>query len=307
MVQKEPRQGARVPGKILETKSGRAEAGTGNRTGKGIIKTGVLAFRSIAPGVSPYSVIGDGPGPESKNTGPPGARQTNTARNAQKGQRMTKEFNQVLARVEEIKKTVPKERAEYVSIIEAAQADQAKAEQAKEVAQTEKAFNQACDDLTHAREREAHFKKLLDAIDGKQRMSESEYFEFIERIRERVTAEADNFRRVAEKAIDDIAQARAEYEAITADADKVLSALDVASNVLQNKYKYRECTYIGKPSVSVLDPNNWKSYAIRYSNAGGYPGGRGNDLVIYDDPEKKTGRNEKILAAWNAAGRVLNN
>ena len=220
---------------------------------------------------------------------------------------MNKEFYKVLEKAEAIKKAIPEERAEYVAIIEDAKKEQAIAEQAKEAAQDVKSFNKACDDLTHAREREAHFKQLLDQIDGKQRMDTAEYYRQTDAINNVVVAAADNFRRVADKVMDDLARARAEYEALTADADRVLIALDDAAQVLQNEYKFRTLTFINKPDEQVADPEYWKRHAIRYNNFGGYAGSMAERLIIYADPDTMTGRSEKALTAWKAAGRALNN
>ena len=110
-----------------------------------------------------------------------------------------------------------------------------------------------------------------------------------------------------DKVMDDLARARAEYEAITADADRVLIALDDAAQVLQNEYKFRTLTFINKPDEQVADPEYWKRHAIRYNNFGGYAGSMAERLIIYADPDTMTGRSEKALTAWKAAGRALNN
>ncbi len=94
---------------------------------------------------------------------------------ARKDTYMNKDFQKVADRIKTLRTEVPKERAEYMAIIKKARDAQTMAERAKEEAQTEKAFNVACDDLTHARDREVHFQKLLDQIDHVPRMSEDEY------------------------------------------------------------------------------------------------------------------------------------
>ena len=225
---------------------------------------------------------------------------------ARKDTGMNKDFQKVADRIKALRAEVPKERAEYMVIIKKAQDAKAIAERAKEEAQTEKSFNQACDDLAHAREREAHFQKLLDKIDHVPRMSEGEYTECINAVNAVVVMSADNFRRIAEKAMSELIKAREEYEAITTEADALLNDLDSEANFLQCKYRYREMTFVGLPSKKVEDPKEWKKHAVRYTVGNGYCQSIASDLIAKDVTEDGYSTNARVLAAWKAVEHARN-
>lgn len=206
---------------------------------------------------------------------------------------MNKDIKKVLDAAAALKRENPETRAQYSRGIADAQAAQKAAAQAKEDAETEAAFDKACDDESHARDKEAFFRRQLDRLDYTPRMNEAAYYAHVDAVKDAVEKAAADFRRAAEKAIDDIAAAKAAYIEITKEADAALIALDTAANVLQSKYRYRTVTFTGDiPAQYVEDQNEWTRHAIRYNDTG-----KGYDLVAKDGADW----NKKTCAAWKAA------
>lgn len=210
-----------------------------------------------------------------------------------KADSMNKEIKKVADVAAELAKTNPETRAQYLRGIEDAQAAQKAAAQAKEDAETEAAFNKACDDESHARDKEAFFRRQLDRLDFTPRMEEAEYYKHVDTVKATVEKAAADFRRIAEKAIDDLVAAKAEYLAITKEADEALIALDAAANVLQSKFRFKTITFTGDtPAQTVEDRSEWTRHAIRYNG-----NGKGYGLIAKDGADW----NKKTCAAWKAA------
>ena len=206
------------------------------------------------------------------------------------------DLDKIQAAADKIRAAVPETRQSYVEGIEKAQEAYKKAEKAKEEAQTEEDFDKACNDESHARDKEAFFKRQLERLDFTPRMEEATYYKHVDAVKATVEKAAADFRRVAEKAIEDIVAARAEYLAITKEADEALIALDVAANVLQSKYRYKTITFTGDtPAQTVEDRNEWTRHAIRYNG-----NGKGYDLIAKDGANW----NKKTCVAWEAARRA---
>ena len=210
-----------------------------------------------------------------------------------KAESMNKEIKKVADVAAALEKENPETRAQYLKGVADAQKAQEAAAKAKEEAESEAAFNKACDDESHARDKEAFFRRQLDRLDFTPRMNEADYNKHVDAVKAAVEKAAADFRRTAEKAIDDLVAARAEYLAITKEADEALIALDVAANVLQSKYRYKTITFTGDTTAQyVEDRNEWTRHAIRYNG-----NGKGYDLVAKDG----TDWNKKTCAAWKAA------
>ena len=216
-----------------------------------------------------------------------------------KADSMNKDIKKVMEAAEELAKADPETRAQYLKGIADAQAARIDATQAKEEAETEAAFNKACDDESHARDKEVFFKRQLERLDFTPRMDEADYYKHVDTVKATVETAAADFRRIAEKAIDDIIAARAAYLEITHDADTALTALDAAANVLQSKYRYKTITFTGDtPAKTTEDRNEWKRHAIRYTE-----NGKGYDLIAKDGADW----NKKTCAAWDAVSKVEGN
>ena len=205
---------------------------------------------------------------------------------------MNKDIRKVMDVAAGISTEYPENRAHVLKGIADAQEAQKEAITAKENAETEADFNKACDDESHARDKEAFYKRQLDKMDFTPRMTETEYNKHVEAIEITVEKAAADFRAIAEKTINELITARDAYLSILNDADAALSELDKAANVLQSKYRYRECAFVGAPSYQVEDRSEWKRHAIRYTQ-----NGKGCDLVLKDG----AAWNMKMCAAWKAA------
>ena len=210
-----------------------------------------------------------------------------------KAESMNKEIKKVADVAAALEKENPETRAQYLKGVADAQKAQEAAAKAKEDAESEAAFDKACDDESHARDKEAFFRRQLDRLDYTPRMNEADYNKHVDAVKAAVEKAAADFRRVAEKAIDDIAAAKAAYIEITKEADAALTALDTAANVLQSKYRYKTVTYTGDtPAQYVEDRSEWTRHAIRYTG-----NGKGFDLIARDGADW----NKKTCAAWKAA------
>ena len=207
---------------------------------------------------------------------------------------MNKTLEKVAEAAAAIERENPEARAHYLQGIAEAQEARKAAAQAKIDAETEEAFNRACDDESHARDKESFYRRQLERMEFTPRMEEAEYFGHVDAVKATVEKAAEDFRKAAEKAVKEIAAARAAYLATVTEADTVLNALDAASNVLQVKHRYRTKKFIGAAPEEVEDRNEWKRHALRYNN------GKAYDLVA----KEGTGWNDFVCAAWTAADRV---
>ena len=209
---------------------------------------------------------------------------------------MNTTFKKVMDKAATLKREDPETRALYVQGIEDAKEEQAEAAERKEAAERIEDFNKAVDDETHAREREAFYRRQLDRLDFTPRMDEVEYYRERAAIVQEVESAAANFRKAAENALAMIIKAKRDYLTTAAEADVALDALDTASNFLQCKHRYKTVVYQDAPAQQIEDRNEWERHAIRYTNGSG----RAYDLATLDGSE----RNYIICAAWRAAERV---
>ena len=209
---------------------------------------------------------------------------------------MNRDIKKVADVVATLEKANPTTMEQYRKGIEDAQDAQRAAARAKETAETEIDFNKACDDESHARDKEAFFKRQLDRLTFSPRMEEATYNKHVQAVQTAVEKAAEDFRRTAQRAIQEIMDAKAAYMATATEADKVLTDLDAAANVLQSKYRYRTVTFTGdNPPQNVEDPSEWRRHAVRYIGTG-----KACYLVT-----RTGGEWDSILcAAWNAAERA---
>ena len=209
---------------------------------------------------------------------------------------MNKDIKKVADVVAAMEKANPATMEQYRKGIADAQDAQRAAARAKETAETEADFNKACDNESHARDKEAFFKRQLDRLTFSPRMEETAYNKHVQAVQTAVEKAAEDFRQTAQRAIQEIMDAKAAYMATATEADKVLNDLDAAANVLQSKYRYRTVRFTGdRPPQNVEDPSEWRRHAVRYIGTG-----KADDLVT-----RTGGEWDSILcAAWNAAERA---
>ena len=193
-------------------------------------------------------------------------------------------FKKVAAAAATIGSSTPQLREEYVKGIEAAIDDQAKAREAKEEALTGVDFDNACDRERHAHEKETFFRRKLEDLDFTPRMDEKEYEAYVKSVQVVMNQAADEYREKATRLMKELAALHRSYVNAMDDADQVLSDLDRAANVLQSKYRYRECVFQDTPSQYVEDSYEWMKHAVRYGAGRGQkmvlPGGDNYDIYV---------------------------
>lgn len=221
-----------------------------------------------------------------------------------KDQTMNSELQKVMDMANSIEQAKPETREQYLRGIEEAQKAQARAAEAKETAETEKEFNKACDDESHARDKEQFYKRMLAKLDYDPRMTEKDYYTALSSVHSVVVRAAQDFKETARKAMSELVSARRDYLQLVKDADFVLATLDEKSNVLQSKYRYRKTDYSDGTYTVTEDPNEWLSHITRYLNTGkGY-----NLIVMYDRPANMPSYENPTdwiaSAAWRAAQEI---
>lgn len=200
-----------------------------------------------------------------------------------------------------IKQTDPEKLEGIRNGLTQARAAQEAAAQAKKEAETEAEFNKACDDAIRAREKEEFFLRLLEKYRYTPRMNDEEYDATVDSVAAVVNEAAEEYRAAAEKHVAALIQARRDYIQTITEADRALSALDDAANVLQVRFRYREMTYTGMAPQLIDDPNEWRKHATRYNDQKC----AGVNLVMVEPSEKGFAKyNEVIHAAWYLAVKL---
>lgn len=190
--------------------------------------------------------------------------------------------------------TAPDVRDQYLKGIEEAKATMEAATKAKEEAETEEAFNKACDDFTHARDKETFYNNALKRLETTPRMEERKYDELLEGVEKTVEKASAEYRKIAEKALDELLKAKVDYMAVLTEADEALIKLDRVANVMQTRF---DCSIqrftTDDPNVfreeKTKNPNEWRNHAVRYCT------GRGRDIATKDSI--------KAYVAWDASNR----
>ncbi|MBR3244183.1 MAG: hypothetical protein IKF90_16055 [Parasporobacterium sp.] len=216
---------------------------------------------------------------------------------------MNSDLQKVMDMANSIEQAKPETREQYLRGIEEAQKAQARAAEAKETAETEKEFNKACDDESHARDKEQFYKRMLAKLDYDPRMKEEDYYSALSSVHSVVVRAAQDFKEIARKAISELVSARRDYTQLMKDADYVLDTLDKKSNVLQSKYRYRKTEYTNGTFTETEDPNEWQYHITRY-----YNGGKGLKFIMTNDrpadmPMYQEPTDYISSAAWQAAER----
>ena len=195
-----------------------------------------------------------------------------------------------------IERNRPAGRAALLDKITAAQKAQEKAKEAKETATTEQAFDKACDEERHAKDKENFYRRQIELLDYTPRMDEGEYDRHVKAVSSTIAEAAADFREVAENAMNAIIKAKAEYMAKAQAADEALIALDKAANVLQTRHRYQIRRFSGDvPDQKIEDRNEWLRHATRFNQDG-----KAYNLAIHE----ADGINQKVNAAWLAADRA---
>ena len=159
---------------------------------------------------------------------------------------------------------------EYQKGIEDAQQAQEAAQKAKDEAETEQQFDLACDQAVRAREKEQFFKRKLNEILDTPMIDQPAYDHYIGIADGVITAAANKYMTIIERAVAEIVKARKEYVELCAQADEALEKLDAAANYLQSKYRYKVYHFHGAPDVYNEAPNEWRLHVVRYGNGEGH-------------------------------------
>lgn len=193
-----------------------------------------------------------------------------------------------------IKSDIPEKRRLYEQGILEARAAQGRAQEAKENAKTERELDKALDDGARAKEKERFFERQLEKVRFTPLMDEDTYNDLVQSAADAVEDAAANFYSVAVKALQALVKARHEAEAVARDADKVLTSLDLASNVLQSKYRYRRITLQDEPDLLYEDAGEWTLHTTRFSSDI-------YSMSTHDDDDKISVALHRL---WSAVGEI---
>ena len=212
-----------------------------------------------------------------------------------KASRANTEMQEIAEIAEAIEQNKPGTKKQLMDEIGKAQEDLQTARKEKEEATTEAAFNAACEHEYNVQQKIIFLNNKLEHIKFTPCMEEAEYNKHVNTIKTAVETAGANFKKVAEKAMQEIIDAQAAYMAIVNEADDTLIKLDRAANVLQSKYRYHLTTFVGeKPPEKKEDPSEWKRHALRYGT------GKAKEIVTKNGNEW----NFTTAAAWRAAETV---
>jgi hypothetical protein len=188
-----------------------------------------------------------------------------------------------------------------------AQAETAAAVERKNAAETEEEYNDACEAEGKAKDKEQFFRRMLDKLDSKPRISEEEYVAALKTADIVVKEAAAGYLDTIRPLMAELVRARQEYAQTLKDADNALTALDDASRFLQSKYRIRVTEHSDGTVTYTEDPGEWARHIVRYND----DRCRGMNLILKKDrpadlPFFRESWNETAIAAWNAAESVLN-
>lgn len=207
-------------------------------------------------------------------------------------------FREVLEATVTVNPDAQLKAAAYMRGIEAAQEAQRSAQKAKDTADTEESFDEACGAALRAREKEKFFRDKLNDIKFTPRMKDEQYETLVNTVDAAMTEAAAEFRADTIKALQILTSAYTKYNQTADEADRALKALDAAANVLQSRHRYRVYQYVGEPDRLVEDPYEWMRHAIRYTE-----NGRAYKLAISGfDADKKI--NIAAAKAWKIASSI---
>lgn len=214
-----------------------------------------------------------------------------------------------------IKQAEPESIDELRQRLAEAEAAELAANQAKEEAQTEAEFNKACDDAVRAREKQEFFTRLLNKHRYTPRMDEAEYFSAVDTVKAVVDDAIEEYRQRAKEAMSVLIEARRDLLKVQKDADRTLTVLNSAANVLQSKYRYSVTEYtesvihqmygedivIPARTVRREDPDEWRKHAVSYANAEAVDKAMRDPHALKPMTDPYDGL---VCAAWRAAQEV---
>ena len=215
---------------------------------------------------------------------------------------MPAKLSKVSDAVKKIVVNSPKEQRNYTESLEKAKTSLDKIMKAKESVETEEELDAALDEERRCRGRVRFFEKKLDEIRYSPRIPEDEYNAHVSAVKSVVEKAANEYRKAAEKLADELVAVRKKYLDTAREADRILTDLDSAANVLQSKHRYKEFTFVGRDPIYKEDPYEWRNHALRYMDNEVYGT---NNTSAYTLATQANGTNSpKLQQIWLMADRV---
>ena len=223
---------------------------------------------------------------------------------------MFPDLQSIVDKAEEIRRTEPETRQGFLKGLTQAQAETAEAVERKNAAETEEEYNKACEDESRAKDKEKFFRRMLDKLDSKPRITEEEYAAALKTADTVVREAAAGYLETIRPIMAELVRAQQEYIQTLKDADNALTALDNAGRFLQTKYRLRVTEHSDGTATYTEDPGEWARHIVRYNDDQTRRGlkliftknNRPADLPFYRGQDNGT-----AVAAWRAATEVLNN
>ena len=204
---------------------------------------------------------------------------------------LSRNFEAIMKRCEEIEATLPAKREKLLADKAAAAENKALAQNIVDNTTNEKDYIKALMEARKAREAEQLADREIQRLNEDRRMDEVEYYKDVENIVGVQSKALDEYRRIAEKAVNELLEAKQKYLAVMTDANNTLIKLDSTSNVLQTKYKYVETKFVNQPSIFTESVTEWMDHTVRF-----------NGSELYIDQEGTVDR--KLKAAWDIDERM---
>lgn len=179
------------------------------------------------------------------------------------------EYEKTLSAIQKRCEQITSEDAEKLSgmeaELEAAKVNNEAAQVAIDKAADIETYNKALDALLKSKREIEFTEKAIDEFYAIPRMDEADYNNAVNDCKKIVADAVAEYRITVSKLLDQLVSVQDEYMHIAASTNDTLIKLDSAARVLQNKYKYKVCSYINEPDVIVPDREIWKDYAVRFN------------------------------------------
>lgn len=168
------------------------------------------------------------------------------------------------SKADDIINNLPVQEEEIRNAIISTKQQLAEATEKMDFAASEEDFNQAKKEKAEIENKLAYYQHQMKRLTQLPRMSEDDYFKYLEDCNAIATKSRDTFREAIEKCFEVILSARKDYEQTISDVNATIKKLDQAANLLQSIYKQKKTINENGEEVFVDDPEEWKKHIHKF-------------------------------------------